>query len=158
MKPNPLIKKVRERFGKQTLAQKAGEETMVNGTAYITVLVGNQDEAIEFYQEKLGLEVRLDVPFGPKERWVTVAPKGSAGPEFSLVQADSPAKQQAVGRQAGDHVLFVLTTEDVDRDHADLKARGVEVLGDPENLPWGRHFLFRDPYGNVLDLLQPAPR
>ena len=157
MKPNPLNRQVRERFGKQVLARQ-GEDTMVNGTAYITVLVKNQDEALKFYQEKLGLEVRLDVPFGPQERWITVAPKGSNGPEFSLVEANSPAKQGAVGQQAGDHVLFVLTTEDVDRDHADFKYKGIEVLGEPENLPWGRHFLFRDPYGNLLDLLQPAPR
>jgi predicted enzyme related to lactoylglutathione lyase len=131
---------------------------MLNGYAYITVLVSNQDQALKFYQETLGLELRMDVPFSPEERWVTVAPVGADYPEISLEVAVSPAQKNAIGQQAGDTVLVVFTTENADQSHADLTAKGVQVLGEPENVPWGRQFALKDPYGNLISVLQPAPR
>ena len=131
---------------------------MINGYAYITLLVNDQDEAIAFYQEKLGLEVRLDVPFSPEERWVTVAPVGASYPEISLTQASSTAQRGAVGQQTADTVMLVLTTEDVERSRAELIGRGVNVVGEVESVPWGRYFSIKDPYGNLIDVLQPTPR
>jgi predicted enzyme related to lactoylglutathione lyase len=131
---------------------------MLNGYAYITVLVNDQDQALKFYQETLGLELRMDVPFSPEERWVTVAPVGADYPEISLEVAVSPAQKNAIGQQAGDTVLVVFTTENADQSHADLTAKGVQVLGEPENVPWGRQFALKDPYGNLISVLQPAPR
>jgi predicted enzyme related to lactoylglutathione lyase len=131
---------------------------MLNGYAYITVLVSNQDQALKFYQEALGLELRMDVPFSPEERWVTVAPVGADYPEISLEVAVSPAQKNAIGQQTGDAVLMVLTTENADQSHADLTTKGVQVLGEPENVPWGRQFTLKDPYGNLISVLQPAPR
>ena len=49
---------------------------MITKLGHVTILVRDQDEALEFYTEKLGLEKRTDVPFGPGMRWLTVAPKG----------------------------------------------------------------------------------
>lgn len=131
---------------------------MLNGYAYITLLVKNQDEALKFYQEALGLELRLDIPFSPSERWITVAPEGAAYPEISLVEAKSEAQKQVLGQQAGDYVMLVLTSADADQTYANLQTRGVELLDTPQNVPWGREFQFRDPYGNVISVLQPAPR
>lgn len=131
---------------------------MLNGYAYITLLVNNQDEAIKFYQETLGLELRLDIPFSPEERWVTVAPHGGVYPEISLVKTSSQAQKDAVGKQAGDYTMLVLTTESADQSHKDLTAKGVEMLGEPVNVPWGREFQIKDPYGNVLNILEPAQR
>ena len=129
---------------------------MINGYAYLTLLVNNQDEALAYYQEKIGLEVRQDIPFGPDVRWLTVAPKGVMYPEISLVQPSSDATRAAVGKQAGDYVMFVLTTEDADAFHSELTAKGVDVQGAPENMPWGRFFSFKDLYGNLIDVLQPV--
>ena len=129
---------------------------MINGYAYLTLMVNNQDEALAYYQEKIGLEVRQDVPFGPDVRWLTVAPKGVMYPEISLVQPSSDATRAAVGKQAGDYVMFVLTTEDADAFHSELTAKGVDVQGAPENMPWGRFFSFKDLYGNLIDVLQPV--
>jgi predicted enzyme related to lactoylglutathione lyase len=129
---------------------------MINGYAYMTLLVNNQDEAVAFYQEKIGLEVRQDVPFGPDIRWVTVAPKEVAYPEISLSLPSSEATKAAVGKQTGDYVTLVLTTTDADAFHAKLKGNGVNVISEPENVPWGRFFSFKDLYGNTIDVLQPA--
>ena len=131
---------------------------MINGYAYITLLVNDQDEAIAFYQEKLGLEVRTDVPFSPEERWVTVAPVGAFYPEISLTQASSSAQRGAVGRQTADTVMLVLTTENVVQSRTELVAKGVNVVTDVESVPWGKYFSIKDPYGNLIDVLQPAPR
>ncbi len=131
---------------------------MLNGYAYITLLVNNQDQALKFYQDTLGLELRMDVPFSPEQRWVTVAPSGAIFPEISLIQASSTAQKQAVGQQTGDTNLLVLTTESADQSHAEFKAKGVDVLTEPENVPWGRQFQLKDPYGNLINILQPAQR
>ena len=130
---------------------------MLNGYAYITVLVNDQDESIKFYQETLGLELRMDVPFSPEVRWVTVAPHDTFYPELSLVKASSEAQKNAVGKQAGDYVAFVLTTDNADESHAEFKAKGVNV-GELTNVPWGREFEIKDPSGNAITILQPAPR
>ena len=130
---------------------------MLNGYAYITVLVNDQDEAIKFYQETLGLELRMNVPFSPEVRWVTVAPVGAFYPELSLVKASSEAQKNAVGKQAGDYSAFVLTTENADDSHADFKAKGVSV-GELTDMPWGREFEVKDPSGNTITIMQPAPQ
>ena len=129
---------------------------MINGYAYLTLMVSNQDEALAYYQEKIGLEVRQDIPFGPDIRWVTVAPKGVMFPEISLTQSSNDSTRAVVGQQTGDHVVFVLTTADADAFHSELSAKGVNVQGAPEDMPWGRFFSFKDLYGNVIDVLQPA--
>jgi predicted enzyme related to lactoylglutathione lyase len=131
---------------------------MIDGYAYITLLVNDQDEAVKFYQDIVGLEVRMDVPFSPDVRWVTVAPQHAAFPEISLTAPSSDAQRAAVGKQTGDTIVLVLTTPDADAMHANLTAKGVSVVVQPENVPWGRHFSFKDPYGNLIDVLQPAQR
>jgi uncharacterized glyoxalase superfamily protein PhnB len=56
----------------------------------------------------------------------------------------------------GDHILFVLETDDADRDYKTLQAQGVSFLSAPEDQPWGRGAILEDLYGNKLYLLQPA--
>ena len=102
----------------------------------VCVTVADTDRAIEFYVDKLGFEKVVDVPIGPGQRWVEVAPG-----------------QQAGGSQTG----ICLDTSDVDADHAALKAAGVDVdeevsrYGDP--VP--PMFWLRDPDGNSLIIVQP---
>ena len=56
--------------------------------AVIPILVADQDEALRFFTEKLELEKRTDVIFGPGMRWLTVAPKGQKKPEIALAKPD----------------------------------------------------------------------
>src|SRR5439155_13822958 len=73
--------------------------------AIVPIVVADQDEALCFYIEKLGLEKRTDVTFGPDMRWLTVAPKGQkkpeialAKPEASLLTTQTHSSHEAVGR------------------------------------------------------------
>ena len=116
--------------------------TQITQVGTVIVPVSDQDRALEFYVEKLGFEKRTDAPFGEGERWVEVAPPGAA-----TTIAIVPPRE---GESAGIETRVALMTEDIDSEHADLRARGVEAdeavmhMGDP--VP--PMFFFRDPDGN----------
>jgi catechol 2,3-dioxygenase-like lactoylglutathione lyase family enzyme len=116
--------------------------TRITQVGTVMVPVSDKDQAIEFYLEKLGFEKRADTPFGRGDRWVEVAPPG-ASTTLALV---SPQEGESTGIDR--RVAF--TTEDVDADHAQMQARGVDVdesvmrMGDP--VP--PMFFFRDLDGN----------
>jgi len=101
----------------------------VNQLATVIVPVSDQDQAIAFYTEKLGFEKRYDVPMGEAMRWVEVAPAGAA----TTIALVPPREGEAVGIQT----RIALGTDDIDGDHASLKAQGVDVdeavsrMGDP---------------------------
>src|SRR3954471_16194031 len=128
----------------------AETETSTRITMVGTVMlpVSDQDRALEFYVDKLGFETRVDAPFGDGDRWVEVAPQG-AETSIALV----PPRE---GDSAGIESRIGLTTEDVDADHADLKARGVKV--DDEVMRMGEPvppmFFFEDVDGNRLLIVQ----
>jgi catechol 2,3-dioxygenase-like lactoylglutathione lyase family enzyme len=96
--------------------------THITQVGTVIVPVSDQDHAIAFYVEALGFEKRADVPFGNGDRWVEVAPAGAAT-SIALV----PPRE---GEPVGIDTHVALTTSDVDADHANLLARGVDV--DPE--------------------------
>lgn len=108
----------------------------------VMVPVGDQDAALRFYSDVLGFETRTDMPFGDGDRWIEVAPPGAA----TTIALVLPRE----GEETGINTNIGLTTEDVDADHAELRARGVEAddevmrMGDP--VP--PMFFFNDPDGN----------
>ena len=122
--------------------------THVTQVGTVIVPVSDQDRALEFYLDKLGFEKRVDTPFGESERWVEVAPPGAA-----TTIAIVPPRE---GQSAGIETHVGLMTEDIDADHAHLRARGVDAdeevmrMGDP--VP--PMFWFRDPDGNSLLIVQ----
>jgi catechol 2,3-dioxygenase-like lactoylglutathione lyase family enzyme len=124
--------------------------TKITQVGTVMVPVQDQDRAIAFYTEKLGFELRADVPFGGSERWVEVAPAGAA----TTIALTSPRPGEATGVET----RIALSTEDIDADHADLLARGVDAdaevmrMGDP--VP--PMFWLRDPEGNVLLVVQTS--
>jgi catechol 2,3-dioxygenase-like lactoylglutathione lyase family enzyme len=119
-------------------------DTNITGIGVVMIPVADQDRALEFYVEKLGFEKRSDTPFGNGERWVEVAPAGAA----TRLSLTLPREGDPIGVDS--RVAF--TTTNVDGDHADLRARGVDVddevmrMGDP--VP--PMFFFRDQDGNSL--------
>ena len=123
---------------------ETGTETRITEVGTVIVPVNDQDRALEFYVDKLGFEKRSDTPYGDGDRWVEVAPPGAA-----TTIALTPPRE---GESAGIPTRIGFTTQDVDADHADLRARGVDVdeevmrMGDP--VP--PMFFFRDPDGNIF--------
>src|SRR5919201_2275657 len=123
--------------------------------------VHDQDEALAFYTDKLGMEVRADVtlPEMGDFRWLTVGPPGQDDVSIVLMAIpgapvmDEETAQQVRSLMAkGFAGTVFLTTEDVRADYEQLKARGVEFTEEPEERPYGIDSGFRDPSGNSLRL------
>jgi catechol 2,3-dioxygenase-like lactoylglutathione lyase family enzyme len=120
-------------------------KTRVDKIATVIVPVNDQDRAIEFYVDKLGLEKRVDVPFGGQYRWVEVAPSGA---ETTVALAPPRPGETAESRETG--ISFY--ADDIDGYHAELKAKGVDVDAEVSRLgdPVPPMFWLRDPEGNSL--------
>ena len=117
--------------------------------ANVIIPVADQDRAVEFYIEKLGLEKRLELPFGPDFRWIEVAPTGA---DTSIALCPPGPDVTPGGKQTG----ISLQVDDADAYHAELKARGVDV--DEEVGRFGDAvpptFWLRDHEGNVLQVIE----
>ena len=121
----------------------------------VTYLVREYDEAVDYFTTRLGFELREDTPLGGAKRWVCVAPRAGAGPALLLARAVGPAQRAGVGAQGAGRVFLFLETDDFARDHAAMRAAGVEFEEEPRHEPSGIVAVFRDLYGNRWDLLQP---
>ena len=121
----------------------------ISSVANVIIPVADQDRALEFYTEALGLEKRADVPFGDGNRWIEVAPPGAETP----IAICPPGPGAAAG---GKDTGISLATDDVDAFHAQLKDRGVDV--DAEVSRFGDAvpplFWLRDPEGNRLMIVE----
>ncbi|MDR7133579.1 catechol 2,3-dioxygenase-like lactoylglutathione lyase family enzyme [Lysobacter niastensis] len=129
---------------------------MKQSIAYITLVVRNYDEAIAFYTGALGFALLEDTALGGGKRWVRVAPRGASETALLLAQADDDTQRARIGDQTGGRVGFFLHTDDFDRDHAAMIARGVRFLEAPRREAYGTVAVFEDLYGNRWDLLEPA--
>jgi predicted enzyme related to lactoylglutathione lyase len=125
--------------------------------------VHDQDEALAFYTQKLGWEVRADVtlPEMGDFRWLTVGPAGQEDVSIVLMAIPGPpvfepetVKQIENVMAKGVAGTVFLTTDDCRRSYEELKARGVEFVDTPEERPYGIDSSFRDPSGNHLRLTQ----
>jgi predicted enzyme related to lactoylglutathione lyase len=146
----------------------AGSDHTTKEQAMITLSnaqlwVHDQDEALAFYTEKLGMEVRADVTLAElgNFRWLTVGPPRQ--PDISIVLMaipgppvmDPDTAEQVRGLMAkGFAGTIFLTTEDVYADYERLKSRGVEFSEAPEERPYGIDSGFHDPSGNSFRLTQ----
>ena len=117
----------------------------VSKVANVIVPVADQDRALSFYTESLGLELRAAVPFGDGNRWIEVAPAGADTP---IAICPPGPNGTTGGRETG----ISLQTDDIDAFHAQLKERGVDVDGEVSRYgdPVPPLFWFRDPEGNTL--------
>jgi len=133
---------------------------------HVTQWVHDQDEALAFYTQKLGWEVRSDVtvPELGNFRWLAVGPAGQE--DFSVVLMaipGQPVMDAGTAEQVRDLMgkgfagTVFLTTDDVHGEYETLKGRGVEFSEPPEERPYGIDSGLRDPSGNSLRLMQPLP-
>lgn len=129
--------------------------------AMVSVFVKDQDEALAFYTEKLGLEKRADVTYGPGLRLVTVAPQGQRKPEIALAKPDetlhSVERIHEIMARIGRRVHYMFDTDDCHGMYETLCARGVKFVSGPTKQLYGVEAIFEDPDGNMFSLLEPSP-
>lgn len=127
----------------------------------VSVFVRDQDEALRFYTEKLGLEKRADRTYGPGMRWLTVAPKGQKTPEIALARPDvtlhGEEQANALLAYIGRGTIWIFDIEDCRETYRTLLARGVTFLCPPTEQSYGIEAIFEDLYGNIFSLLEPSP-
>ncbi|MGD9798773.1 MAG: VOC family protein [Acidimicrobiia bacterium] len=122
------------------------------------ILVNDPDEALRFYRDGLGLEVRNDVA-SDGFRWVTVGAPGQgvdivlSQPHGGRSQAEGDALQALVTQGSLQAAIF--RSDDLDATFEKVRASGAEVLQEPVSQPWGaRDCAFRDPSGNLVRIAQ----
>jgi predicted enzyme related to lactoylglutathione lyase len=125
---------------------------MLNKLSVVTVLVRDQDEALEFYTEKLGLEKKDDVQFGEGNRWLTVKAADQNDLEIFLCPGDG------FGMNLMDHVgkapAWAFATDNCQETYETLSARGVVFNGPPKQQPYGIEAVFQDLYGNRFSVVE----
>jgi predicted enzyme related to lactoylglutathione lyase len=133
---------------------------MIQKLSHVSVPVLDQEEAREFYVEKLGFEVRTDQTMGDF-RWLTVGPKGQPDLEMILMKVGATPmmdeQKAAMLRQlveSGSIGCGVLETDDCQATYERLQAAGVEFLRPPEKRPYGIEALLKDSSGNWFSMVQ----
>src|SRR3954451_3723982 len=123
--------------------------------------VTDQDEALDWYTNKLGLEVRSDVTMEEVGmRWLTVGAPGQ-DVEINLMVPGPPPLSEEAAEQArgllaqGAVTTFIFHVDDCRKAYEELSARGVEFTQPPEDRFYGTDAGFRDPFGNQFRLIQP---
>ena len=130
---------------------------MISKLSHVNLWVLDKDEAIAFYRDTLGFEVRSDVGEGPM-RWISVGPQGQ--PDVSILLSP-PAADPGITEQEratiaemmakGTYGWILLATEDLDGTFEKVQATDAEVVQEPTEQPWGmRDCAFRDPAGNMV--------
>jgi predicted enzyme related to lactoylglutathione lyase len=136
---------------------------MISKMSHATVYVLDQDQALEFYRDKLGFKVINDVTMEGGFRWLTVAPSDQSGFEIVLMdvkpgfmfeeEAANSLKALIEGGKLG---AGVFNTANCQATYEEVSARGVEFLSPPAERPYGIEALFKDNSGNWFSLTQHA--
>ena len=136
---------------------------MLKQLANVQVWVHDQDEALAWYTEKLGLELREDVtvPEMGNFRWLSVGVPGQPDVSIVLMAIPGPPVFDAETQEAiklllakGHGTGLFFATDDVHATYEELKSRGVEFGQEPTEQPYGIDAGFRDPSGNSARMMQ----
>jgi catechol 2,3-dioxygenase-like lactoylglutathione lyase family enzyme len=136
---------------------------MLKQLSYVQVWVHDQDEALRFYTEKLGMELREDVtvPEMGNFRWLSVGVPGQDDVAITLMDIPGPPVFEEETRQKIQDLLargasggLFFTTDDAQTAYEQLKSRGVEFTQEPTEQPYGIDAGFRDPSGNHFRMTQ----
>jgi len=137
---------------------------MLKQLTHVQVWVHDQDEALKFYTEKLGMELREDVtvPEMGNFRWLSVGVPGQENVAITLMDIPGPPVFEEETRQKIQDLLargasggLFFSTEDAQATYEELKDRGVDITQEPTEQPYGIDAGFRDPSGNHFRFLQP---
>jgi catechol 2,3-dioxygenase-like lactoylglutathione lyase family enzyme len=136
---------------------------MLTGIQLSQIFVLDQEEALEFYVGKLGLEVTNDIPLGFM-RWLTVGVPGERGREILLEVPGPPAMDPSTAEQVRELVTKGATggwigfiTDDIYKTYETLRAKGVEFTQEPVERFYGIDCGLRDPFGNSIRISQLKP-
>jgi catechol 2,3-dioxygenase-like lactoylglutathione lyase family enzyme len=126
------------------------------------IFVLDQDEALDFYVGKLGLEVHTDVDLGFM-RWLTVCVPGDRAREILLERPGPPSRDETTTEQVRELVTkgsaggwLGFTTADCRATYEELVQRGVDITQEPTERDYGIDIGVRDPFGNHIRIVQPA--
>jgi len=129
---------------------------MITKLTLVTILVRDQDEALRWFTETLGLRKLQDAAYGSGARWLVVTPQEQS--DFGIVLQKPDLAEHGVERarmkmeQIGKGTTWVFRADNLDETHQALSLRGVKFLSPPKAVPWGRQAIFEDLYGNQYAL------
>jgi catechol 2,3-dioxygenase-like lactoylglutathione lyase family enzyme len=135
---------------------------MLTALTHFTVWVTDQDEALDFYVGKLGLEIHTDVQLDFL-RWVTVSVPGAPQQQIILAPLAPPLVDPDNSARARDLLSkglmgnFILSTPDCRATYERLRAAGVEFNQEPVEQPYGMDCAARDPFGNEIRIAEQGP-
>jgi catechol 2,3-dioxygenase-like lactoylglutathione lyase family enzyme len=135
------------------MKERKGTE-MIKDVPLTGIFVNDQQAALDFYTNKLGLELIQDEPYGEGARWITVSP-AEMRIRIVLKKAEGEREKAMVGRSDGPPVL-TLGTDDVRSAYEALRERGVRFLGEPYRYPWAVGALLLDQDGSPILLQQES--
>ena len=136
---------------------------MIQRMSHATIFVTNQDQALEFYRDKLGFKVHTDANVGPDFRWLTMCTNDQ--PDFEIILME-PKPGMLLDEETANTVRSLLAkgvlgagvfnTNDCRETYEELKAKGVQFISEPAERPYGIEAVFRDNSGNWFSLTQPT--
>jgi catechol 2,3-dioxygenase-like lactoylglutathione lyase family enzyme len=135
---------------------------MIRKMSHATIFVNNQEEALEFYRDKLGFVVHTDAMVGPDFRWLTMNVPDQ--PDFEIVLMEPKAgmlMDEATATQLREILAKgvlgagVFNTDNCRETYEEMKSKGVQFVGEPAERPYGVEAVFKDNSGNWFSLTQP---
>jgi uncharacterized glyoxalase superfamily protein PhnB len=118
---------------------------MIKAVKFVSIPVKNQDQALNFYTQKLGFQILTDQPFDEKQRWLELSIPGG---ETRVVLFTPAGHAERIGTFS--NITFV--SDNVDKTYEELSSRGVEFSQPPKKEHWGTSAIFKDLDGNVFVL------
>ena len=128
---------------------------MITGIIHTALIVDEYEKAKSFYCDILGFSVVEDTQLPTGKRWVRLKAPGGNGSEILLSKAVDEKQRAAIGNQTGGRVLFFLHTNNFDSDYKLFQSKGVQFTEGPWDEIYGKVAVFKDLYGNRIDLIQP---
>lgn len=135
---------------------------MFNAITQSQIYVLDQDEALDFYVGKLGLEVTADADLGFM-RWLSVSVPGHPERQILLEKPGPPSMSEETAQQVRELVTkgaiggsLIFSTDDCHKTYETLRERGVEFTDEPTERPYGIDCGLRDPFGNHIRFTQPT--
>lgn len=124
----------------------------------VGVTVSDQERALTWYTEALGFEVRQDNSMPDGGRWITVGIPGQDDLNVVLQPPEWTPTGAAPNDQRGERAvtdMLTMHTEDIKHTVETLRERGVTIVHEPDEVPWGVYALFEDPFGNTHQVIEP---
>ena len=121
---------------------------------YVSLIVRDYDEAIEYYTKKLNFYLIEDTKLSDTKRWVVVSPSGAKETSILLSKASTSEQKNFIGNQTGGRVFLFLHTDNFWEDYDSLRIKGINFIENPREEECGIVVVFEDIYGNKWDLIQ----